>query len=277
MLLAIQEAMLPGRSTQDRLNAARELGLDGIEVSGLGLGERIYELAEALNNTGLRVAAVNMGRQADYLMADPAQREAGIDRLRQAMANAVDLMAPQVIFVPHYGPTSLPDLTPHRSANELESELMIWLLRTVSDLAYALGVTLSMQPINRYESQFMNTCAQARRYLAEIKDHPHVRIAASLFDMALEEADYLASLKEMGERCSYLQISDSNDRLPGQGLIDYGALADTLRSMNYDGWLTLRCQHNPEDPEASLRIRDALPGSMALLREAGLWAGPAQG
>ena len=55
------------------------------------------------------------------------------------MADAVDLEAEYVSFVPHFGATAMPDLTPYQTPLDLEKEMMIWLLRTVSDLAYAMG------------------------------------------------------------------------------------------------------------------------------------------
>lgn len=270
MKLAIQLDLLPGRTIAERCQHAQELGFQGIELWAPGLDEQLYEVAEALNERDLEVAAVHLGKRDGYLSPDPETREAAISYMRESMAIAVDLMAEHVVFVPHWGELITPDLTPHRSAEELASDLMIWLLRTVSDLAMALGCKLHMQPRNHYETHFMNTLQQAVRFSDAIKDNPYVRIAPCLFDLTMEDSDWLNSLRTHGSRIGYLYLADSNGGLPGSGLIDYGKVADVLRAIQYDGWLCIGSGHEVSDPEQQYRCYDALPASLNLLRSAGL-------
>jgi len=269
MKLAIQEDLLPGRTIRERCQQARDLGFAGIEFQAQGLEARLYEVAAALDAAELRVSAVHLGALDGYLSPELEMREAAIAAMRQAMATAVDLQAEHVVFVPQWGVLTTPNLTPYRSSEEMASELMIWLLRTVSDLAYALGVTLDMQPRHRYHTHFMNTMAQAVRFSDEIKNHPHVRIAPVLFDLALEEADPAASLRQYGDRIGYLYLSDSNGRLPGQGLLNFGAVAQALREHQYEGWLCVTAEQpaTRQDPYA---LYDALPDSLQHLRHSGL-------
>jgi sugar phosphate isomerase/epimerase len=239
MPLAIQEHLLPGRNMHEQLAQARALGFSGIEVRADGLEARLPELAEALVANDMQVAAVYVGQPAGYLSPRLAEREAALGRLRQALAAAVDLQAPHVVCVPHFGPTQMPDLTPYRSASELEGEMMLWLLRTVSDLAYALGVELNMLPVNPYESQFFNYLEQAAIFRTRIKEHPHVRVAVNLRHLALTEPAWLSALKTHLHHISYIQLAEPNRMLPGEGLLDYAALAEVLAQGNYRGWLTV--------------------------------------
>src|SRR5262245_6908107 len=138
MRIAIQEDMLPGRSIVEKLQNAQMLNFAGVEFWAHGLTERVPEIAAAIAETGVPAAAVNLGRRDGYLSPDLHERERAISAMRQAMGDAVDIGAGHVVFVPHFGGPRMPDLTPYRSPIELESEMMIWLLRTVSDLAYAI-------------------------------------------------------------------------------------------------------------------------------------------
>lgn len=244
MRIAVQESMLPGRSIQERFEAAKAAGFDGIEVYATGLTGRVPELAEAAQKTGVAVAAVNMGRRDGYISPERAEREAAIGALRQAMADAVDLGAGHVVFVPHYGPTRMPDLTPYRAPVELEAEMMIWLLRTVSDLAYAIGVELNMLPVNHYESYFMNRLEHAVRFRRKIKDHAHIKVAANVYHTALEERDWLAALGDHLPHIGYIQVAEQNRHMPGQGALDFRALAALLQEQ-YDGWVTCACETGP--------------------------------
>lgn len=269
MQLAIQEDMLVGRSMAEKLANAAQLGFAGVEFWADGLTERVPEIAEALQETGMQAAAVNMGRHAGYLSPVLAERESAIGHLRQTMANALDLGAYHVVFVPAYGRSKMPDLTPYRSPAELDGEMLVWLLRTVSDLAYAIGVELDMQPVNRYESDFLNRLEQGAFFRQKIKDHPHVKLAASLFHMALEEGDVLACLRQHGQHLGYLHLSEQNGRLPGQGMLDFTLVIRILREIGYDGWLTYACGEPGNNARQASRFQADLPASVEMLRGAG--------
>lgn len=270
MPLAIQEDMLPGRNSAERFAIAQRLGFDGVMFWADNLGERISDINAQLKAHNLQAAAVHLGRHDGYLSPHLHEREAAIGRMRQAIADAVDLGASHVIFVPHYGGPRLPDLTPYRAPIELEAEMMIWLLRTVSDLAYAFGVTLLMQPVNRYESYFMNRLEQASLFRKKIKDHEYVKIAANLFHMILEEANPYTALRDHAKNIAHILIADTNRRLPGQGLFDFGALGACLGDMEYQGWLTLEVGNPSENQAYANRLYYELPESLALLRRCGV-------
>ena len=264
--LAIQEDMLPGRTVHERLSNAKRLNLSGVEFWADGVNERVPEIASAISEHGLSASGINLGRIDGYLSPDLQTREHAIGLMRQAMADAVDLNAEYVSFVPLFGNTSMPDLTPYRSPIDLEKEMMIWLLRTVSDLAYAIGTQLLMQPINHYETYFMNRIEQAKFFRHKVKDHPHVKIAANLFHMALEEEDIHATIQSHQEDIGLIYLADSNRRLPGQGLIPFDAFGQTLKAINYQGWLVLECGRPQQNQARSYQYYDALPASCALLK-----------
>lgn len=270
MKLAIQADMLPGKTLAERYQYAQKLGFDGVELWAEGLNETLMDVAMALNDTELEVASIHIGQRDGYLSVDMETREAALSYMREVMATAVDLQCDNVVFVPHWGKLETPNLRPHRSAEEIASELMIWLVRTVSDLAYALGTKLHMQPRHRYHTQFMNTVEQAIKFSDEIKNHPDIRIAPHLFDMALEEDDLVQVLKTHGDRFGYLYLADSNGRLPGQGLVDWQAIGKAIQESEYEGWLCISAGHPITDVDEQYALYDALPETLQLLKDVGL-------
>ena len=280
MPFAIQEDMLPGSTPMQQFQAAHMLGLTGVEVWASGLHERVMPLAEAMQETGVKIAAVNMGISISHaplgvLSPSLHDREQAIEHLRIAMADAADLGAQHVIMTP-YTPgqhmasgRQLPDLRPFRTKEQLQGEMFVWFLRLVNDLATAMGVVLRIQPVNRYESDFFNTVEQAGLYCQQINDHPGVGIAPHLFHMAMEEQDLYGVLQTNAPRIKYMHLCDSNGRLPGRGLIDFARVADTLKQMNYTGWLSLTTGKAGENREFANLIRGALPGVLSFLQQSG--------
>ncbi len=269
MRLAIQEDMLPGKTALERFELAKSLGFEGVEVWGSGLNARVLELAQAIELTGVVVSAVNHGRQGNLLDADRDERERALAALRQSVVDGVDLGAAGVIVVPQFANTTLPDLTPYKSVTQLEYELLHNHLRTLSDYVYAMGIDLYIEPINRYETHFLNTLADAVKVRRKIKDHPHVKITADLFHMAMEETNIGAALRTYVADIGYVHLADSNRHLPGEGMTDFGAAAAALREGGYQGWASLECGSPSQNAPYARAYAAALPSSVAFLHERG--------
>ncbi len=268
MQIGVQEDMLRGRTATERFQAARDLGVEGIEVWGRNLASRMDELMSAASASGLPIAAVNHGRFPSILDADPYVREQGLEALRSSITCAADLGAAGVIFVPHFGAPSLPDLTPWLSAPELEMELLNQHLRTLEDFAAAFNVDLYVEPINRYETHFLNRLEQAAA-VARKRNHPRVKIVADVFHMALEEADPAAAIRAHGDVIGHVHLADHNRRLPGQGFTPFADLAAALHEVSYTGWAA----YEPGDPGANAaraaQYAVELPASLTFLKAAG--------
>src|SRR5690554_2056398 len=115
MQIAIDVAQLPGRTVMAKFEQAMALGIAGVEVQAENLTTLVPAYVEAMQATGVKIAAVHMGRRDGYLSPQLIERESAIGALRQAMADAVDLEAGHVVFVPRYGASQMPDLTPYRA------------------------------------------------------------------------------------------------------------------------------------------------------------------
>ena len=268
MKIAIQEDMLPGRSLTEKFENARRLGADGVEVWGKDLDSRTEDIAQAMRATGVPVAAINHGRQGRFLSPDPAEREAALAELRCSITCAADLQAKGVVFVPHFDDLGLPDLSPWMTAYELQMEMLHQHVRTLEDFAYALDVELYVEPINRYETRFLNRLEQAAA-LTRRRNHPNVKIVADLFHMAIDEADIVGAISAHGDQIGHVHLADSNRRLPGQGLTDFASAAAALKAVGYSGWAAFECGNPSQNAPAATRYLQELPESIAMLRDAG--------
>ena len=268
--LAIQEGLLPGKTVEERLAAAGQLKFDAVEFPAVDLDARLPRIADALDANGIKASGINMGRQDGCLSADVARREQAVDALREALTCALDLEADYVTFVPQCGETDLPDLTPHASPMELQKELLLWLLRGLSDLADAMDVRLALQPLNHYETSFITRLDQAAHFRRQVDNHPKITIAANLYHMALEEENLLTALREHNRDISVIYLSENNRRLPGQGLLPFLAIGEALTEMAFDGWLVLEGLERTDNPERARQTFQELPGSIQFLRGAGL-------
>jgi sugar phosphate isomerase/epimerase len=134
-------------------------------------------------------------------------------------------------------------------------------LRLLAERAAREGVSICLQPVNRYEGHPVNTLDQAVG-LCRAVGLPSARVAAGTFHMNIEEADPAGALLAAGPWLGHVELADSNGFEPGAGHVDWWAAFAALDAAGYDGWTGFSCRLSGP-PEA------VLPASVSLLRQAG--------
>jgi sugar phosphate isomerase/epimerase len=102
------------------------------------------------------------------------------------------------------------------------------------EFAEPLGVDLLLEPVNRYETEMINTVVEAFEFI-ERYDLPPFNLLPDLFHMNIEEADICAALKLAAGRIGHLHLADSNRRVPGMGHQPWDDIAETLAAIGYRG------------------------------------------
>jgi len=110
-------------------------------------------------------------------------------------------------------------------------------LAAVCARAGRLGVTVLLEPLNRYECDYLNTLAEARRAAEEI-GAGNLRLLADTFHMNIEERDLAASFRAAAERLGHVHLADSNRQAPGRGHLDVAAVLRVLEEIGYRGFIS---------------------------------------
>lgn len=119
-------------------------------------------------------------------------------------------------------------------------------------LAESFGVTVLLEPINRYETDSVHTVAEALE-LRERAGAPHnLRILADVFHMNIEESSPCAAIALGGAHIGHVHFVDNTRAVPGLGCLALGALAQCLGAAGYDGFLGMEAVPG-QDPEAEAR------------------------
>jgi D-psicose/D-tagatose/L-ribulose 3-epimerase len=100
------------------------------------------------------------------------------------------------------------------------------------------GVTLALEPLNRFETYFLNTAADCRA-LCDAVDHPNVGISFDTFHANIEEKDIAAGYRTVGRHLKHVQTSENDRGIPGSGHVDWPAVFRALRAVGYDEWLMI--------------------------------------
>jgi sugar phosphate isomerase/epimerase len=259
MKLALREEMSRGGTLAEKLSWLEGVGFDGIELAAASLDLSPRELEEIF--AGSPVRAANIAGSAALLDPDPAERAAAKDLMRRRLDLAATLGAVGVLTVPQFGPAPrLPDLSPYKTAGELERELFVEQLEELAPAAGAAGVPIFLEPLNRYEQHLVNRLEQGVAFAEQVGDG--VEIMADFFHMNIEEADIAASIRAAGTHIVHVHVADSNRLQPGKGHLDFRPGFAALKEAGYDGYLGIECG-------ISGSYDEALAESAAFLRE--LW------
>lgn len=115
-----------------------------------------------------------------------------------------------------------------------EWDLAVANLRLVCDMAEKRGIRLAIEPLNRFESDLVNTAKDVVRLVKDI-DHPAAGILLDGFHMGIEERDVEAAIRLAGDKLFHIQVSENYRGTPGTGQTRWDAFKAGLEAVNYKG------------------------------------------
>jgi sugar phosphate isomerase/epimerase len=131
---------------------------------------------------------------------------------------------------------------------------LAFLAESLNDLgshAAIRGQVLLYEPLNRYETNLINTIADGVAFVRGLQTN-NVKLMADLFHMNIEEANIGEAIRAGGKYIGHVHFADSNRRPAGLGHIDFNEAVAALRDIGYDGYLAAEALPYP-NPEAAAR------------------------
>lgn len=187
----------------------------------------------ALTGSGLRVAAsLGLPLGADSSTAEPEQVARAEDVLRRALEVVHDLGGQDICGVLYGSLRKYP--APATAVGRQASQDV---LGRVAVRAAELGITLSLEVVNRYEANQFNTARTALQYLDEIGD-PSIKVHLDTYHMNIEESDLFSPVLEAGDRIGYVHIGESHRGYLGTGTVAFDEFFRALHTIGFSGPIT---------------------------------------
>jgi D-psicose/D-tagatose/L-ribulose 3-epimerase len=245
----------------DLLPRIREMGFDGVEIARFTFDNYpAAAIRKALESNGLDAIACSAltGRMSLWDEDAPVALEFLKDAIRWTSAiGAKTLVGPFCSAVGYL---------PGRRRTPSEWQRAIDGLQTLSPVLAENDVTLGIEPLNRFETFFLNTAEDAR-VLCDAIDDPRIGVLFDTFHANIEEKNLATALATIGSKHLKHVHTCENDRgIPGTGHVVWPELFDSLRSLNYDGWLVIESfgAAIPEIAAAACIWRDLAPSSQSI-------------
>jgi len=254
MKLAVQLGLLPGGGNTQKFAKAKEIGFEGIEVYGRTMLEDpsvVEEYGNLSEKTGVRISSICAGYRNFLLEESADSRRKAREDIGKLLEIGGRLGGAGLILVPVFGPPKISDLSPYKNASELERELFLAQLPEIVSSAEKNKCPLVIEPLNRYETHFINRLEQAAEYCSRINS-PFLRLMGDFFHMSIEEASIPESLERWAEWTAHIHLADSNRILPGMGHTDFSSGFMALKKANFRQYMALECGV-PEPREENLK------------------------
>lgn len=239
----------------DKLYLAKhvaELGFDVLEicvedpttVSGGSLRQAAAEAGVSVSLCG----AFGPDRDVSHDHADGRRR--GLEYLKQCIDIAAEAGAPNVIG-PMYSAVGKARLVPE---NEREQQRK-WAaegLRAAGEYAAERGVGLAIEPLNRFETDLVNTTAQGLDLCDRI-GLDNVGLLLDTFHMNIEEQSLPEAIRAAGSRLRQLHACENDRGAPGSGHIDWDGVFGAVRDIGFNGLVAIEA-FTPEIKEIARAV-----------------------
>jgi D-psicose/D-tagatose/L-ribulose 3-epimerase len=141
-------------------------------------------------------------------------------------------------------------------------------LREVAQHAKKRQVTVCLEPLNRFETYFLNTLEDAARLVNDI-GAPNVKIHFDTFHANIEEKNPAEALRSVARDLGHVHVSENDRGIPGTGHNDWQGVLKALKAMRYKGWMTIEsfAQPEPELAAAAAIWRDMAPSGDELAQQ----------
>ena len=246
----------------------KSIGYDGVELPMFDAGDpQQYEkLGKQLDDLGLSRSAVTIvGAENNPISPDASVRQKGVESV-QAVLDSCAACGVSILVGPFH--SAIGEFTGNFPTED-EWKWGVESMRQMAEHAGNVGVKLSVEPLNRFETYLLNTQADAAKFAREV-DHSSCGMLYDTFHANIEEKSVSAAIEACADQMNHVHISENDRSTPGQGGVDWDANFDTLHKVGYDGWLTVEAFGSslPEIAAATKIWRRMFKSEMQLAEDA---------
>ena len=212
----------------------KEMGYDIVEIS---VEEPalidVKKVKEALDRYNLEVTICGaFGHSRDFTNDDSSYHNTSFEYIKSCLAICNDLGA-SFFAGPMYSAVGKARLVSAEQKKK-EWDMAVINLQKVCELAAAQGLDIALEPLNRFESDLVNTAEDGMRLVKDI-NHPAAKILLDGFHMNIEEPDIVKAITLAGDKLIHLQVSENYRGTPGTGQTRWDDYKRGLEAIDYKG------------------------------------------
>ncbi|PWN31397.1 xylose isomerase-like protein [Meira miltonrushii] len=222
-------------SLEETLARASKYGYTSIELAGEPEKYPIEQTLASLKKYGMQCwgTVTIMRAERDLLTPDPVQRANTIAYQKQIVQMSADLGGKIVTITPSIGGK----IKPSASVEE-EWKWAVESIKEVCKFAQTKSIKIAIEPINRFETYFINRVDEAIALVEAIQEN-NCGIAIDTFHLNIEETNMFEAIEKCGKYLFDVHLGDNNRSAPGDGRLDWKKIITALKDVGYTGALAM--------------------------------------
>lgn len=243
-------AFVVWRGFEESMRKAAQLGYHGVELA-LKTAQDINpaELSKWLSKYKLEVSCISTGQVFAALGLYFTHRDKKVrEEAVEVFTGLIELAGDLGVMV-NVG-RARGFIAQEQTYDEAE-KLFIDTAERILDIAARKNVTIIIEPVNRYEINFINNLDEGLALISKLK-HKNVGLMPDLFHMNIEDDKIGESLIRNASLIKYIHFADTNRLAPGQGHMNFDEVFSALKTIKFDGWASIEILPKP-DPDTAAR------------------------
>lgn len=236
---------------KDSIKKVADLGFDGAELAIRNPKDlKVDDVINIIKENNLEVPAIGTGQAygeegLSFSNPNEAIRKMAVKRINN-----------QIIFASHFDAQVIIGLIRGKieeGVNRAEAEeWTIDCLRKCTEFAREYNIWLTLEPVNRYESNFINTLNEGIEFIKRV-GASNLGLLADTFHMNIEEVSIYDGIIQAKDYITHVHFADSNRWAPGCGHLDFTKIVHTLKKIGYQGYVSAEILPLP-DPDSCARL-----------------------
>jgi sugar phosphate isomerase/epimerase len=252
---ALPSAFVVWRGFEESIQKAAKMGYDGVELALKNAAEiDKTQLSGWLEKYKMEISCISTGQvfaDTGFMFTDPDTDKR--DQVKAIFRDIIDLAQ-------DYG--QLVNIGRVRGfiGDQKREEAQSFFIETARELCdYALdkNVKMILEPVNRYEIDFINSVEEGVELMRKV-DRQNMKLMPDVFHMNIEDRTIGGELARNINFIEYIHFADSNRLAPGRGHTDFHDILSHLKSVGYNGWISLEILPEPDPDTAANQAIDYL-------------------
>lgn len=253
---------------QELASKVKGFGFDTLEISCEDPGKINLESVKAvLAEHDLNVVVCGAFGPERNLSSDNPVYAENARKYITWLIDAADFLGAKVVIGPMYSSVGKAHIE-DPDEREKEWQRAVVGIRALADYAETKHIKLALEPLNRFETDMINTAAQGLTFISEV-DRENVGLHLDTFHMHLEEKSSADAIRLAGDKVFHIHACENDRGVPGTGQVHWQAVAQAIKDIGYDDAVVIESfsQEVKEIASAVCIWREIAPSQDAIAEE----------
>lgn len=221
----------------DLLKKIKDFGYDGVEMTIEDRSKKNLEvIKDNIKKASLECIVCSSFVEGNLISNDSAVIKKGVKYVKESI-DLCEYLGASILVGPTYGSLINKDFLNPIVKNKARQQA-VELLKDIGKYALDKKIKIAIEPINRYESNFLNT-AREGIYLVKEINLQNIGLNLDTYHMHIEEKNSKKAVLDSGKYLFHLHTPENDRGTPGTGAVDWCGIGEALKKINFEGFVVM--------------------------------------